>query len=254
MSKKPAPPAILAALADAGVPLAPDELADRLGLKRAGRATLDQAIADLQARGEILVNRKGQLCIAAKLDLVAGRLEGHPDGYGFLVPDAGGPDIALSAREMHKALHGDRVAVRVTGTDRRGRPEGEIVEVLERAHREVVGRLHDERGVFFVVAENRRIAQDLIVPADDRGKAKPGDVVVVEIVEYPTAEREPIARVVEVLGRATDPGMEIEIALRKHDLPNVFSGESEKQAADEQAARFDGHHHGFERHPAFGKQ
>ena len=218
-----APAAVLAALTDAGIPLAPAELADRLGLERSGRHALDDVVAALHDRGEILVDRKGRLLIAAKLDLVAGRLEGHPDGYGFLVRDADGPDVALSAREMHKALHGDRVTVRITGTDRRGRPEGEIVEVLERAHREVVGRLYEDRGVSFVVAENRRIAQDLIVPAKDLGRAKTGDVVVVEIVEYPTAEREPIARVVEVLGRATDPGIEIEIALRKHDLPFEFS-------------------------------
>ncbi|MEO8485577.1 MAG: ribonuclease R [Betaproteobacteria bacterium] len=235
MSKKTPPPSVtpatlLCALAEAGVPLAADELADRLGIKRSGRAALDDAIAALHARGEVLVNRKGQVCIAAKLDLVVGRLEGHPDGYGFLIRDDGGPDIALPAREMHKALHGDRVTVRVTGTDKRGRPEGEVVEVLERTHRQIVGRLHDERGVWFVVAENRRIAQDLIVPTKDRGAAKPGDVVVVEIVEYPTAEREPIARVVEVLGRATDPGMEIEIALRKHALPFEFSKAALAQA------------------------
>ena len=240
MSKKAAPPlptaALLAALADAGVPLAPDELAERLGVPKRGRAALEAAIARAHDRGEILINRKGQLCIAAKLDVVAGRLEGHPDGFGFLVPDDGRPDIALPAREMHKALHGDRVTARITGTDRRGRPEGEIVEVLERGTREIVGRLHDERGVWFVVAENRRIAQDLIVPAKDRGAAKPGDVVVVEIVEYPTAEREPIARVIEVLGRATDPGMEIEIALRKHALPFKFS-----KAAAAQAKRLPDH-------------
>jgi len=240
LSKKAAPPlptaALLAALADAGVPLAPDELAERLGVPKRGRAALEAAIARAHDRGEILINRKGQLCIAAKLDVVAGRLEGHPDGFGFLVPDDGRPDIALPAREMRKALHGDRVTARITGTDRRGRPEGEIVEVLERGTREIVGRLHDERGVWFVVAENRRIAQDLIVPAKDRGAAKPGDVVVVEIVEYPTAEREPIARVIEVLGRATDPGMEIEIALRKHALPFKFS-----KAAAAQAKRLPDH-------------
>ena len=234
MSKKSpplvTPAAVLAALADAGVPLAPDELAERLEVGRRGRASLDDAIARLHDRGEILVNRKGLICIAAKLDLVAGRLEGHPDGYGFLVPDNGGADVALPAREMHKAFHGDRASVRVTGVDRRGRPEGEIVEVLERTHREIVGRLHEERGVWFVVAENRRIAQDLIVPAKDRGAAKAGEVVVVEIVEYPTAEREPIARVVEVLGGATDSGIEIEIALRKHALPFTFSKAALAQA------------------------
>jgi len=237
LSKKKTPPApaiapasLLAALTDAGVPLASDELAVRLGLGRRERGALDDAIARLHERGDIHVNRKGQLCIASKLDLVAGRLEGHPDGYGFLIRDDAGPDVALTARAMRQALHGDRVSVRVTGQDRRGRPEGEIVEVLERAHREVVGRLHEGQGVSFVVAENRRIAQDLIVPSKDRGEAKPGDVVVVEIVEYPTAEREPIARVIEVLGRATDPGIEIEIALRKHALPFEFSKATAAQA------------------------
>jgi ribonuclease R len=221
---------LLAALTEAGVPLFPDELAERLAIGRRARATLDEAIARLHERGEVLVNRKGQVLIVKKLDLVVGRLEGHPDGYGFLIREDAGPDVALPAREMHKAFHGDRASVRVTGVDRRGRPEGEIVEVLERTHREVVGRLHEERGVWFVVAENRRIAQDLIVPAKDLGAAKPGDVVVVEIVDYPTAEREPIARVTEVLGRATDPGMEIEIALRKHALPFQFSKAALAQA------------------------
>ncbi|MFO1283158.1 MAG: ribonuclease R [Burkholderiales bacterium] len=227
---------LLAELVDAGVPLDRDELAVRLRVRPRDRAQVDAAIARLHDRGAVLVNRKGQVLVAARLDLVVGRLEGHPDGYGFLEPDAGGPDIALPAREMHKALHGDRASVRVTGTDRRGRPEGEIVEVLERVNREVVGRLHEERGVWFVVAENRRINQDLLVPAGDRGAAKAGDVVVAEIVEPPTADREPIARVSEVLGRATDPGIEIEIALRKHALPFVFS-----KAALAQAKRLPDH-------------
>ena len=103
------------------------------------------------------------------------------------------------------------------GFDRRGRPEGEIVDVLERANREVVGRIHEERGVWFVEAENRRINQDLLMPPDERGGAQPGQVVVVEIIEQPSAHREAVARVKEVLGSATDPGIEIEIALRKHD-------------------------------------
>ncbi|HQU50659.1 MAG TPA: ribonuclease R, partial [Casimicrobiaceae bacterium] len=152
MSKSHTPPpatsaAVLAALADAGVPLSPDELAERLGVAPRARSKLGDEIARMHERGDVHVNRKGQICLAAKLDLVAGRLEGHPDGYGFLIRDDGGPDVALPARAMHRALHGDRVSVRVTGTDRRGRPEGDIVEVLERAHREVVGRLHEERGV-----------------------------------------------------------------------------------------------------------
>src|SRR6185436_2388682 len=102
---------------------------------------------------------------------------------------------------------------------------------LAHTNRTVVGRLHEERGIAFVVAENRRINQDLIVPAEDRGSAKSGDVVVVEIVAQPTPQREALARVVEVLGSATDPGMEIEIALRKHDLPHQFSPAAKRRAA-----------------------
>jgi ribonuclease R len=215
--------AILAELAAAGVPLPPDELAERLSVRARQREAFDAALASLERAGSVVVNRKGELLIARKLDLVTGTVQGHADGFGFVVPDAGGDDLFLNVREMHKAMHGDRVAARVVGLDRRGRPEGEIAEVLERANREIVGRLFEERGIWFVVAENRRINQDILVPPDERAGARPGQIVVVEMIEYPSAQREAVARVKEVLGSATDPGMEIEIALRKHTLPFEFS-------------------------------
>ena len=221
---------LLAELARVGVPVAADELAARLALGVAARPAFDAAIDALVRHGDIMINRKGQLCIARKLDLVTGTVQGHPDGFGFLVPDSGGDDFFLNPREMHKVLHGDRASARQTGTDRRGRPEGEIVDVLERANREIVGRLHEERGVWFIVAENRRINQDLLVPANERGGARAGQVVVAEILEQPAPEREAIARVKEVLGSVTDPGMEIEIALRKHALPYEFSKDVQRQA------------------------
>jgi ribonuclease R len=227
---KPTCAAILHALTDAGIPLAPAEVASRLSIDRRQQHLFDACVATLERDGEILVNRKGELCIVAKLDLVRGTVQGHPDGYGFLVPDEGGDDLFLSPREMHKVLHGDRVTAKRVGFDRRGRPEGEIVDVLERANREIVGRLHEERGIWFVEAENRRINQDLLVPAADRGGAQPGQVVVVELVEQPSARGEAVARVKEVLGSATDPGIEIEIALRKHDLPFEWSAAAKRQA------------------------
>jgi ribonuclease R len=215
--------AILEALQQAGIPLPPQDLARDLAVDRRALEAFHGRLAAMQRDGQLLINRKGELCVVAKLDLVTGVVQGHPDGYGFLVPEDGSPDVFLGPRELHKALHGDRASVRRTGVDRRGRPEGEIIDVLERANRSIVGRLYEEHGIGFVVAENRRINQDLLVPPGDRGKAKPGDVVVVEIVEQPSSQREAIARVVEVLGSYTDPGMEIEIALRKHDLPHEFS-------------------------------
>src|SRR5512144_1617585 len=223
--------AILDALHRAGVPLEPRELARALAVERRLHEAFFGRLERMQRDGQLLVNRKGELCVVAKLDLVTGAVQGHPDGYGFLVPDDGGPDLFLRPSEMRKVLHGDRATVRRTGVDRRGRQEGEIVDVLRRAQRQVVGRLHEERGIAFVVAENRRINQDLLVPPDERARAKPGDVVVVEIIEQPSRTHEPIARVVEVLGRYADPGMEIEIALRKHELPYAFSAAAAKQAA-----------------------
>ncbi len=223
--------AILRELAEAGVPLAVAEVAARLRVGKKERSAFDDCVAALERDGKILVNRKGELCIAAKLDLVTGTIQGHPDGFGFLIPDAGGDDLFLSPREMHKALHGDRASAKIVGVDRRGRPEGEIVDVLLHANREIVGRIHEERGVWFVEAENRRINQDLIVPPDERNGAEKGQVVVVEIIEHPSAHREAIVRVKEVLGSATDPGIEIEIALRKHTLPFEWSAAAERQAA-----------------------
>jgi len=222
--------AILRELTDAGTPLAPVEVATRLGLTRKQQHQFDECVASLERDGKLLVNRKGELCIVAKLDLTTGTVQGHPDGYGFLVPDEGGDDLFLSPREMHKALHGDRVTAKRIGFDRRGRPEGEIVDVLKRANRDVVGRIHEERGVWFVEAENRRINQDLMIPSDQRGNAQPGQVVVVEIIEPPSEHREAVARVKEVLGSATDSGIEIEIALRKHALPFEWSAAAKRQA------------------------
>ena len=221
---------ILRELTDAGVPLAPAEVAARLAIGRKHQHLFARCVDTLERDGEILVNRKGELCIVAKLDLVRGTVQGHPDGYGFVVPDGGGDDLFLSPREMHKVLHGDRVTAKRIGFDRRGRPEAAIVDVLERANRDVVGRVHEERGLWFVEAENRRINQDLLLAPDGRMNARPGEVVVVEIIEQPSEHGEAVARVKEVLGSPTDAGIEIEIALRKHDLPFEWSAAAKRQA------------------------
>ena len=153
----------------------------------------------------------------------AGRVEGHADGHGFLIPDGDAPQIFLPAAEMRQVMHGDRARVRVTGLDHRGRPSGEIAEVLSRAQRRIVGRLHAEHGVLFLVPEDRRIAHDIVVPGAESGGGRAGQVVTAELVAQPSKHAQPVGRVVEVLGRYADPGMEIEIALRKFDLPHEFS-------------------------------
>ncbi len=214
---------ILSELTRAATPLTPDELAGRLELKKRERTAFDAALTVLEATGRVVTNRAGALLVAKKLSLVSGRVEGHRDGHGFLVPDEPGESIFVPPAEMRQILHGDRVAVKVTGRDQRGRPVGEIVDVLERGNRRVVGRLHAEHGVLFLVPEDRRIAQDILVPPAEAGKAKAGQIVTVELVAQPSKHAQPIGRVAEVLGNSEDPGMEIEIALRKFDLPYEFS-------------------------------
>jgi len=219
----PGGPEILQALNAARAPLTADELAAKLHIARHARREFERALAALERAGEVMQNRAGSLLVARRIALIAGRVEGHPDGHGFLVPDENGASIYLPAAEMRQLMHGDRAAVRATGRDARGRAIGEVVEVLERANRRIVGRLHSEHGVLFLVPEDRRIAHDILVPPAEAGKAKPGQVVTVDLVAQPGKHAQPIGRVAEVLGHHADPGMEIEIAVRKFDLPHEFS-------------------------------
>ncbi|MBV8032888.1 MAG: ribonuclease R [Betaproteobacteria bacterium] len=214
---------ILSELERAREPLTPKELAQRLRIARAEREDFEKDIAALERAGEVVRNRAGALLVARRIAVVAGRIEGHPDGHGFLAPDDGGASIFLPANEMRQVLHGDRAAVRVVGRDSRGRSTGMIVEVLERAKRRIVGRILNEGGVLRLVPEDRRISQDILVPPDAAGKARAGEVATVELVAHPNRHAQPVGRVVEVLGHHADPGMEIEIAVRKFDLPHEFS-------------------------------
>ena len=212
-------------LADEGRPLTLAELTDLLDIAGSEREMFQRRLGAMEREGQLMRNRKGAYILPERASLTAGKIQGHPDGYGFLIPDDGGADIFLDQHQMGKVLHGDRALVRVTGIDRKGRQEGSIVEVTERANTRVVGRVFVEHGVVFVVPENRRIAQDILVPPDKKAKIKPqtGQVVMVDIIEQPSKFAQPIGRISEVLGTYADPGMEIEIALRKHDLPFEFS-------------------------------
>ncbi|MHB8916016.1 MAG: ribonuclease R [Thiobacillus sp.] len=221
---------ILQLLTEAGCPIDVDAFGKQLAITEAEQELFQRRLGAMQRDGQLMLNRKKQLCLPDKLDLIKGRVEGHPDGFGFVVSDDGGDDLFLSPKEMHRVLHGDRVLVRVAGFDRRGRREAKIVEVLEHVNRFVVGRYYVEGGQGFLIAENRRFNQDILVPAEFANGAQSGQVVTVELTTQPGAHNEAIGRITEVLGSYTGPGMEIEIALRKHDLPHVFPPEVEAQA------------------------
>jgi ribonuclease R len=222
---------ILDTLRKRGVPVEESELARLLNIKPEDEEGFTRRVAAMLRDGEIIRNRRNAICVVEKLDLVRGRVQGHPDGFGFLVRDDGGQDIFLQPKAMREVMHGDRVVARISGTDRRGRPEGAIVEILERGQQRLVGRLHNEHGIFHVTAEDRRVNHEILVPPNEVSGAKPGQVVMVELVAQPSKHAQPVARVVEVLGNYADSGMEIEIALRKHTLPHVFSPAVEQLCA-----------------------
>ena len=150
-------------------------------------------------------------------------MQGHRDGHGFVVRDDGDPDIYLPANEMRAVLHRDRVKVRIVRQDRRGRPEGRVLEIVQRPPHPIIGRLLHEGGIWLVAPEDRRYGQDVLIPKTAIGAAKTGQVVVVELTEPPALYGQPVGRVKEVLGEIDDPGMEIEIAVRKYGVPHEFS-------------------------------
>jgi len=214
---------IVAALRSAGQPLPGDELQARFGARTAAqrkrfRAELETAVH----AGTILQNRRGEYCLRERLGLTIGTISGHRDGFGFLLPDDRSAPIYLAHRQMQEVMHGDRAAVRVSGRDRRGRPEGVIVEVLERARDGIVGRLHEEAGICYVVPDNPRISHRVLVPREHLGGAKPAQIVLLKLVEQPSRSAQPVGHVSRVLGEHAAPGMETEIAIHSHGLPFEF--------------------------------
>ncbi len=221
---------VLRTLEREAVPLEEHRLRRLLGLRRDEFEAFGRRLAAMERDGQILRNRKGAILVAQKLDVVRGRVEAHPDGHGFVVPDDGSDELYLPPAEMRQLMHGDTVLARAAGLDRRGRREARVVEVVARGRTRVVGRLHAERGVVFVVPADRRIQHDILIEPGQLLGAEAGEVVTAELLVQPGWNAQPIGRVVEVLGAHEDPGMEIEIALRKHDLPFEFSAEARRLA------------------------
>ncbi|MDR9499329.1 MAG: ribonuclease R [Hydrogenovibrio sp.] len=194
--------------------------------------------------GQLLRNRRGAFGLLEKMDLVKGRVLGHPNGFGFVHPDDGGSDLFLGEREMHKVLHGDQVIASVVGTDRRGRREGMVVEVIEHTNQVLLGRLHFEESLAWVQPNNNKIAQDVFVPNDGLMGAKEGQIVKVELIHQPTKRASAIGKIVEVVGDYLAPGMEIDAAIHAHNIPDEWSQEvldQLKEIPDEvQSADFEG--------------
>ena len=214
-----------------GGPIAFRELADKLKLEDPQDLdAMKYRLRAMERDGQILFNRSKKYVPVTKADLIKGRVTGHPDGFGFLIPDDGSADLYLHGKQMRKVLHGDTVLASITGIDRKGRREGAIVEILEHNTESIVGRYFVESGLGFVTPDNSRIAQDILIPPENAGDASDGQIVVTRIVEYPTSRHQPIGKIIETLGDHMAPGMEIDIALRSHDLPHIWPEEVLKEA------------------------
>ena len=214
---------IRAALEEAGRPVTRRQLSHLFDLdKPRSDELLRPVLMEMVASGELVKNRRAAYGLPSQMDLISGRISAHPDGYGFVVTDGDDDDLYLAPKQMRQVFNGDRVLAAVTAVDRRGRKEGAIVEVLERVHTQVAGRLLIESGVAMVVPDDPRLTQDILVPPERVGKATPGQVVVVRIDKPPTMKRGAVGEIIAVLGHADEPGIATDIAVYSHQLPWEF--------------------------------
>lgn len=213
-------------------PLSRKDLAELFGL------TDEDALEGLRRRlkamerdGQLVRNRRNGYVVVDNQELVRGRIRSSPDGSGVVHPDRPGPNVYLAPREMHRLLNRDRVVVRLTGDDDDGRPTGELVEIIEHANQEIAGRYYEESGIGFVVPNNKRLHQDLIIPGADANGAANGELVTAEVVSQPSQRRQPIGRIIEVFGTRIAPGDEVAVAARTHGIPVEWPDEVLAEAA-----------------------
>ncbi|MES1256621.1 MAG: ribonuclease R, partial [Acidobacteriota bacterium] len=201
------------------------EILQLLKIPREEHAAFKRHIKELVTSGELVQIRGLRFGLPEKMDLYVGRLQTHPAGYGFVAPDRpldSGGDLYIAPTHLDGALHGDRVIVRIERLKDDGRAEGRVIRILERGRESIVGRYHrGEAGAGYVVPFDRRLLMDVVVPAGHEGGAEPGEMVVVELSQWPTPTRGAIGRVAEVLGDIDAPGVDTEIIIRKYGLPDA---------------------------------
>jgi ribonuclease R len=210
------------------------ELVQRLKIPRDQRASAKRLLKDLVASGHLIQTRGSRFGLPDRMNLVVGRVQTHPRGFGFVIPDRPVDgvtgDIFIAGSNLNQAMHGDRVVARIERT-RDDRAEGRILRILERGASSIVGRFDiDESGMGFLVPFDRRVIVDVLIPDGERRDAERGQMVVVEITRWPTPTRSPLGRVVEVLGDIDEPGVDNEIIIRKYGIPDPHSQEAVEEA------------------------
>lgn len=211
-------------------PLTRDSIAVALNIiEEEPLEALRRRLRAMERDGELVFTRGQSYGLPEKMDLMSGTVLGHRDGFGFFKPDEGGDDLFISNRDMMLYFHGDKVLAQKAGVDRRGRREARIVRLVQERSAALVGRFHVDGGMAFVIADDRRITQEILIQNEDKNGARQGDVVVVELTRRPGRYVKAAGKVTEVLGKQMAPGMEIEIALRNYDLPHTWSPVIEKK-------------------------
>ena len=227
---------ILEVLNDHGKPMEFEQIAALLEVGEDGEVGLERRLRAMLRDAQLVQNRNGKLGVVSRMDLIAGRVQGHKDGFGFLIPDdKTQSDLFLGPRQMEKVMDGDRVLVSDAGVNRFGKKEARIVEITERVATEVVGRYRREAGISFLEPENRRITKEVLVEDKNGLKPNPGDHVRATITQYPSRDHHVLVRLEEIIATPDQAGMEIEVALRRFEIPHVWP-----EGVEAEAERFGG--------------
>src|SRR5712671_5011619 len=211
------------------------ELLQVLKVAKDDQTSFKRHVKSLVSSGELIQIRGNRFGLPEKMDLYVGRLQANPAGYGFVTPErplepAGG-DIYIPNQNLDEAMHGDRVVVRIERIKDGGRAEGRIIRILERRTGSLVGRYdRDDSGMGHVAPFDRRVLMDVFVPPGQEGGASPGEMVIVELTRWPTANRGAIGHVIEVLGDINAPGVDTEIIIRKYGISDTHSSEAIAEA------------------------
>ena len=211
-------------------PLLSREIIRHLGLRGELKQRTKELLKDLAEEGKIVRIRGNRYGLPLKMNLVVGKVRCHPDGYGFVIPEAEGEeDIFISPRNLKEAMNGDRVVARVESIRKKGR-EGKVIRILERGFHKVVGKFMKAKHYSYLIPEDERILQEVYIPEGETKRARPNQLVVAEITQYPTERGRPEGRVIHILGYPDDPEVEPQIIIHKYDLPHRFSSAVLKEA------------------------
>jgi ribonuclease R len=221
---------LLLMMEEADRPLLLREILRRLGLQKEERQKAREYLRDLADQGKVVRIRGNRYGLPSKMNLIVGRVKTHPDGYGFVIPEAEGEeDIFISSRNLKEAMYGDRVVARIESIRRKGK-EGSVIRILERKTRKVVGKFMRAKNYSYIIPEDERILQEVFIPEGETKRARPNQIVVVEITRYPTERVRPEGRVTHILGYPDDPEVEPQIIIHKYDLPHRFTSAALKEA------------------------